>query len=126
MSYTSVTNLSTEHQEWLKAIEFYDKELDFLEERLTEVATKNTGIDVLKAVEHFQNQFIIQRNTADELRHNINEHVQRTMRTTSNHHSAVESGEISSHGKVKEEVEVFEKVINDLRSEFKNFLRKWM
>jgi 4-hydroxyphenylpyruvate dioxygenase-like putative hemolysin len=130
MSFTSVpnlsTNLSTEHQEWLKSIEFYDKELDFLEDRLTEIATKNTGIDALKAVEHFQNQFIVQRNTVDELRHKINEHIQQTTRTTNHQHLAVEKGEISTHEKVKEEVEVFEKIINDLRSEFKNFLRKWM
>ena len=85
MSYTSVPHLSTEHQDWLKAIDFYDNELDILEKRLAEVATKNTGIDAMKGVEHFQNQFIIQRNTIDELRHNINEHVHKTMLDAKDH-----------------------------------------
>ena len=126
MSYTSVPHLSTEHQDWLKAIDFYDNELDILEKRLTEVATKNTGIDAMKGVEHFQNQFIIQRNTIDELRHNINEHVHKTMVDAKDHGGRVETQQILEHGKVKEEFDVFEKVINELRDEFKLYLTKWM
>ncbi len=43
MSYTTVAHCGTDHQEWLKAIDFYDNELDILEERLAEVAKKNNG-----------------------------------------------------------------------------------
>ena len=79
MSYTAVPHLVAEHQDWLKALDFYDNELDILENRLTEVAQKNTGLDAMKGVEHFQNQFIIQRNSIDELRHNMNEHAHKAM-----------------------------------------------
>ncbi|MFM7300624.1 MAG: hypothetical protein ACKO1R_05725 [Crocinitomicaceae bacterium] len=38
------------------------------------MTSKNTDKEVLKQVEHFQNQFIIQRNNIDELKHTIKIH----------------------------------------------------
>jgi hypothetical protein len=126
MSYTAVPYLVAEHQDWLKALDFYDNELDILENRLTEVAIKNTGIDAMKGVEHFQNQFIIQRNSIDELRHNINEHAHKAMLDLKDHVGRVESQQVTEHKKIKDEFESFEKVINELRDEFKLYLVKWM
>ena len=126
MSYTAVPHLVAEHQDWLKALDFYDNELDILENRLTEVAIKNTGIDAMKGVEHFQNQFIIQRNSIDELRHNINEHAHKAMLDIKDHVGRVESKQVTEHKKIKDEFESFEKVINELRDEFKLYLIKWM
>lgn len=126
MSYTTVAHCGTDHQEWLKAIDFYDNELDILEERLTEVARKNNSEDALKGVEHFQNQFIIQRNTIDELRHNINEHAHKVATDVQSHAGRIETQQVKDHDTVKEEFESFEKVINELRDEFKLYLSKWM
>ena len=126
MSYTTVANCGTDHQEWLKALDFYDKELDIQEERLAEIATKNTGEEVMKAVEHFQNQFIIQRNTIDELQHNIHEHEHNVLKDVQTHVGRIETAQVQTHHAVKEEFEGFEKVINELREEFKLFLSKWM
>jgi hypothetical protein len=126
MSYTAVPLLVAEHQDWLKAIDFYDNELDILENRLAEVAQKNTGLDAMIGVEHFQNQFIIQRNTIDELRHNINEHAHKVMLDVKEHVGRVESQQVADHIKIKDEFESFEKVINELRDEFKLYLVKWM
>jgi phosphoglycerate-specific signal transduction histidine kinase len=126
MSYTTVAHCGTDHQEWLKAIDFYDNELDILEERLTEVVKKNNSEDALKGVEHFQNQFIIQRNTIDELRHNINEHAHKVATDVQSHAGRIETQQVKDHDTVKEEFESFEKVINELRDEFKLYLSKWM
>jgi hypothetical protein len=126
MSYTSVPHLITEHEEWLIATDFYDNELDNLEERLAEVAGKNSSIDAMKAVEHFQNQFIIQRNTIDELRHSINEHVDKSILDAKDHVGRVGSNQVQEHKKIKDEFDSFKKVINELRDEFKTFLSKWM
>jgi hypothetical protein len=112
MSYTTVAHCGTDHQEWLKAIDFYDNELDILEERLTEVVKKNNSEDALKGVEHFQNQFIIQRNTIDELRHNINEHAHKVATDVQSHAGRIETQQVKDHDTVKEEFESFQKVIN--------------
>jgi histone deacetylase complex regulatory component SIN3 len=126
MSYTAVPHLITEHEEWLIAADFYDNELDNLEESLAEVAGKNSSSDAMKSVEHFQNQFIIQRNTIDELRHSINEHVHKTLLDAKDHVGRVESKQVQEHKKIKDEFDSFKKVINELRDEFKIFLSKWM
>jgi hypothetical protein len=126
MSYTTVAHCGTDHQEWLKAIDFYDNELDILETRLAEVASKNNGEEVMKGVEHFQNQFIIQRNTIDEIRHNIHEHEHTVVSDVQAHAGNVDTRQVTRHEAVKDEFESFEKVINELRDEFKLYLLKWM
>ena len=113
MSYTTVAHCGTDHQEWLKAIDFYDNELDILEERLTEVVKKNNSEDALKGVEHFQNQF-------------INEHAHKVATDVQSHAGRIETQQVKDHDTVKEEFESFEKVINELRDEFKLYLSKWM
>ena len=73
MSYTTTAHLGHDHLEWLKSIEFYEDEFDILEKRLAEIVSKNNGAEAMAGVEHFQNQFVIQRNNLDELKHSINE-----------------------------------------------------
>jgi hypothetical protein len=126
MSYLTVSHCGTEHQEWLKAIDFYDNEIDILENRLSEIAKKNTSHEAMEGVEHFQNQFIIQRNNIDELRHNINEHAHKTKLDAEKHAGHVEEILAEEHTKMKDEFTVFEKVVNELRQEFNEYLTKWM
>jgi hypothetical protein len=126
MSFVTAANCGTEHQEWLQAIEFYDKELDILEERLAEIITKNTGTDARAGAEHFQNQFIVQRNNIDELRHSIREHAHKTAEDAWAHAGHIHTELVAEHADVKENFSSFEKIIKDLRSEFNDYLSKWM
>ena len=61
MSYTNASNLGVQHNEWLRKLEFYKEDLDILEKRLLEVSDKNTSTEARAGIEHFQNQFMIQR-----------------------------------------------------------------
>ncbi len=126
MSYETVSHSQTEHQEWLKSISFYDNELDILEERLTEIVKKNTSHEALEGLEHFQNQFIVQRNNIDEIRHSINEHAHKSKLNAEKQSEVIEEALASEHEKMKDEFTIFEKVINELRQEFNLYLSKWM
>jgi hypothetical protein len=126
MSYLTVSHCGTEHQEWLKAIDIYDNEIDILENRLTVIARKNTSREAMAGVEHFQNQFIVQRNNIDELRHNINEHAHKTMLEAQRHAGHIATALAEEHTKMKEEFTSFEKVVNEVRQEFNDYLTKWM
>lgn len=126
MSYTSVSHLSNEHNDWLRALDFYDTEIDTMGNHLTEVATKNTNQDAMKGVEHFQNQFIIQRNNIDELQHNIKinlEQISYQALSTAGH---VEIFTLNEHESMREDFMGFEKIMLELRHEFNRFLSKWM
>lgn len=67
MNYTNVSHCGNDHSKWIKSIEFYEDDLGSLENRLLEIVEKNNGYDVMAGVEHFQNQFIIQRKNIHEI-----------------------------------------------------------
>ena len=62
-----------EHREWLNKIDFYYDDLKIMRHRLEEVAARNTNKSLMAQVEHFQNQFVIQRNELDEMKHAIHQ-----------------------------------------------------
>ena len=71
---TSIIGQHAEHVEWANKLLFYKDDLTVMQNRLDEIAKKNTANDVMKSVEHFQNQFKIQREQIDLLKHEINVH----------------------------------------------------
>lgn len=124
MSYTNATHLENAHQEWIKALDFYKEDLDILEKRLAEVSLKNTSMVARADAEHFQNQFIVQRNNIDELKHAINEHTHLVFEDMKQHAGRVEETRIDQHKKLEEDVKEFEETVNDLRHEFNKYLAK--
>ena len=126
MSHTNAAVLNYEHSDWLKAIDFYKEDIIILQKRLTEVSFKNTSKEAMAGVEHFQNQFLIQRNNLDELRHYINEHIQHFVKDAQVHGDNLESQTIDEHLQRKDEFLSLEKIMADLRHEFNDFLSKWM
>lgn len=126
MTYTTVTHCGNDHSHWLKDLGFYDEELDTLEKRLLEIVRKNNSKEVMTGVEHYQNQFLIQRNNIDQLQHDIHEHDRNVAAEAQAHAGKMKSAEVGEHSKLKQQVEVFEKVFNELRHEFNGFLSKWM
>ena len=126
MSYTTVLYCGTDHSEWLKCIDFYDNEFDILEKRLLELVQKNNGKETMSWVEHFQNQFVVQRNNIDELRHRIHEHAAKVSSDVQQHAGKIESTLAVEHDEMNEQFGIFEKIVNDLRHEFNLFLSKKM
>ncbi|MDE3250292.1 MAG: hypothetical protein KGO82_16645 [Bacteroidota bacterium] len=126
MSYTTVAHCGNEHASWLKSIAFYEEEFDRMKQQLLELASKNTGHELMAQVEHFQNQFILQRNNTDELKHAIREHDMLVGAEASAHAGKIELATATNHNKVREEFLGIEKVVNDLRHEFNAFLSKWL
>jgi len=115
-----------ENQDWLKRLDFYKEELTILKERLQEVTSKNTNADFLKLVEHFQNQFIIQRNHIDELAHKIKANENTLVKEIEQNPVAVDHRKVGSHDGETDFMTFFEKNIAELRAQFNVFLAKWM
>lgn len=59
-------------EDWKRELDFLKNEIAYLRKRLEEVASKNTGHEVLVEVEHFENKFRIMGIHVDELRHDVN------------------------------------------------------
>jgi hypothetical protein len=115
-----------ENVEWYHKLDFYKDEIKILQNRLEEIAEKNNHKDVLALVEQFQNRLIIHRNTIDEIRHKV------TISEDKIHEEITKNPINTDHQKTthyqieKEEIQIFEKVFNELREEFNRFVSKWM
>jgi len=122
MESTSIKNVSRNHEEWKSALGFYKDELEVFKHRLLEVASKNTAKETMQQVEHFQNQFLVQGENIDILRHDINAHLNRMAKETLLHAGHIDHEEIPVHFLLKERFEIEQKVFNGLKEEFQQFL----
>lgn len=126
MSTASIYSQHEENTQWVSKLQFYRDELQLLNGRLEEIATKNNQAEVLKEVEHFQNQWIIQRNNIDEILHKVNENERSLQDEIKSNPVAVDHRKMEYHAVEKELIEGFEKNFNELRSDFNRFASKWM
>lgn len=126
MTYTDVRHLGTSSHEWISALDFYQEDLDILDSRLLEVAKKNTGKDVAVSIEHFQNQFSIQRQNISDLRHRIQGNNKQAARDVQLHANHVSSDVLSDKAVISGDMKRFEDTMKELRHAFNVFLSKWM
>jgi predicted RNA-binding protein len=115
-----------ENVEWSNKLDFYKDEIKILQNRLEEVAEKNNHKEVLALVEQFQNRLIIHRNTVDEIRHKITISEDKLHQEIERNPVATDHRKVEYHQTEKEELQIFEKVFNELREEFNRFVSKWM
>lgn len=126
MEKKNVVDLHAEHREWLNKIAFYKDEIKVMRHRLGEVAAKNTAQDVQAMVEHFQNQLIVQDEQADITRHNVREYQQVIEDHLKKNSVAADHLKWNDHTHMREQVETFERIINELRKELISFTARWL
>ena len=125
MKKINVKHVQNLHNEALRGLKFYTEELSILQHRLEEITKDNTHIEVMRNVEHFQNQLIIQRNNIDELRHTINEHLGLITQQLEKTSYFVSENADEVQTKLYEQYLSLEQRINELRREFNRFAAKW-
>lgn len=64
-------DLTEIHNQWLDEIRTLESEIDRLVEINSEVIQNTEDKESAKKVEHFENQFAIQKSRLDEMKHNI-------------------------------------------------------
>jgi len=121
-----VYDLHAEHREWLNKIAFYKDEIKIMRHRLEQVTEKNTSKEVLALVEHFQNQLIVQDEQNDILRHNVKEYENVIEDHLKKNEVAADHMKWNDHTHMRDQVDTYEKIFNDLRKELIGFIAKWM
>jgi hypothetical protein len=115
-----------ENKEWKNSLLFYRDEIKIMKGRLAEVASKNTSKEIMKQVERFQNQLIIQIDTVDRIRHEINLSNDAIYAEIRKNETAVDHREINDHSVIRDNISAFEKNFNTLRAEFIDFVGRWI
>lgn len=126
MTYTDISKIDINLNERLGTLEFYKDELDILSHRLLEVSGKNTDSEVQKNVEHFQNQFDIQRQNISDLQHQIRSGIHNCVEDIKFHAGKVSTAVTDKIRAINDEVLLFEKKMKELRTDYNRFLSKWM
>jgi 3-oxoacyl-[acyl-carrier-protein] synthase III len=121
-----VYDLHEEHVQWINKMLFYKDEIKVMQNRLSEVAGKNTNHEVQALVEHFQNQLIVQNEQADILKHTIKQYENTIESHLNKNDVAADKLKWNDHSDLREKVEMFEKIINELRGELIDFLAKYI
>ena len=124
MSHSLTTQVNGDHNLWLKSLEFYKDEIRIFQKRLEEVSNKNNSPEINSQVEHFQNQFIVQRNNIDEIRHDVHHYTDELGSDIQQHPDQVNNHLLEEKKSLKEKYEDFERVMNGLRHEFNEFVAK--
>jgi hypothetical protein len=119
----TLQQLHIEHEIWLNELSFYQDELKILERHLLEIVKNNTARNVMKEVEHFQNQFIRQKEVLDELSHDIREHEAIIVSKVKQLNPIqVEKRKFDDHNELREYFSTFKKLYAELKSDFLSFV----
>lgn len=123
----TLQQLHLEHEIWLNELSFYRDELRLLDKYLLEIVSKNSGPEAMKGVEHFQNQFIRQKEVLDELTHDIREHESQLVSTLKGLNPIqAEKNRFDDHPGLREGVKTFKKIYAELKAEFLSFVSHWL
>lgn len=120
-----ITELHADITEWKSIVGLVRSEIEIFQKQLEEIVTKNSHEEVLKGVEHFQNQFIRQLEVSDELLHDL--HI--VDRQLAEDAAIGDDDDLiydTENASVKDRVETYNELFLDLKREFHTFLEKWM
>jgi hypothetical protein len=123
----SIRSLHLEYQLWIRELIFYKEEIKIFEDHLEQLVKRNTAKQVLAHAEHFQNQFICQKEVIDELKHDLN--ISERQLASFEHTlsgDGKDSFKMDYHTKLREEIITFRKIYKDLKSDFRRFESEWM
>ena len=115
---------SHELNEWTRNIDFYFADLTILQERLNEVANKNTKEPVMANVEHFQNQFIVQKDNLQVLKHKITVQKDNLEAEVKKLVRFVDLDIVDTQHFLRESIQLNEKIFLELKHSFYRFLAK--
>ena len=121
-----ISDLHSDHSLWLNALDFYKDEIAILEHRMEEIVKRNNTPEVMAELEHFQNQYIRQREVIDELRHDLNAHEHALAQEAKERPIAIEHRLFADHGNHRATMHTFETLCHELKAEFMAWLVKRM
>ena len=117
-------NLHFEHEIWMSELDFWDIELKSFTNRLSELVTRWTKNEVLKQLEHYQNQFILHGGVINNLREIIEEHEASIAGHNLKGNKSLDVALVKRHFEFREKMEKQRQIYTELKKNFFQFLSK--
>ena len=118
----TIPKLHLEYRNWMNELAFCKEEITIFESHLENVVNRHSEVPVRAQVEHFQNQFILQKEVIDELRHEL--HIsERQLAGFVKELSGLglQSIKMDNHSKRRDDVNTFRKIYKELKDDFRRF-----
>ncbi len=116
--------LHNEHREFNAQLDFVVDELKTYTHRLEEVVAANNKQEILQQVEHFQNQFIRHKEVIDELKSMIHHSEKGLAQIAEENNVATDHRKTDDHAELRDQMESFNKIYSELKTEYLAFLAK--
>lgn len=123
----SIRSLHMEYQLWMRELTFYKEEIKIFEHHLELLLERNTNRGFRAESEHFQNQFILEKEVIDHLKHDLN--VSERQLAAFVHDltgMGLASIKMDNHTVLRERMKTFRQIYGDLKHDFRNFESQWM
>jgi chromosome segregation ATPase len=124
-STVSIEQFQEDLQAWKRELSSTKEEIKSFEQELASLASRNHNRDVLAHVEHFQNNFIRQKEVIDELRHDLPDSRNR-MEYTFNSRYASDDQEHNMPWHLNDRMETFRKLYHELKDDFQRFESEYL
>ncbi|SDE34305.1 hypothetical protein SAMN05421636_104417 [Pricia antarctica] len=119
-------NLHFEHQLWRHELFFWQDELKFFKNRLSELVTRWTSKKVLVKLEHYQNEFILHGGVIEDLLEAIEIHETRIAGQDQDGQDALDTILVQKHLEFRNKMEMQRQIYADLKKEFFRFLSEYL
>ena len=121
------SDLHFEHVQWQSELSFWEDEIKSFKHRLEELVVRWTDKDVLKQLEHYQNEFILHGEVIDELQHAIHVHeTEMSKADMTDKVSSLDTSHTKYHIAFRQKMETQREIYADLKRNFYRFLSKYM
>lgn len=117
-----LNEMKNEHDQWQDRIRFYKDEISHFNNHLGRLSLIRSSSDLMASVEHFQNQFIRQKEVLDIIRHDFKQHENLIEALEDGKATIPNDGIERVHATHREKLDQFEHIFHDLRNDFNLFL----
>jgi 3-deoxy-D-arabino-heptulosonate 7-phosphate (DAHP) synthase len=118
----TIPKLHLEYRNWIAELNFCKEEITRFEHYLEDVVNKTDDVVVKAEVEHFQNQFIRQKEVIEELKHKL--HISESQLAgfvKGLPGLGLESIQMDNHTRLRDEGRTFRKIYTELKVGFRRF-----
>jgi hypothetical protein len=112
--------LHFEHQLWTNELRFFEDEINIYEGYLGDLVTQSNDKEMLAKLEHFQNQFIRQKEVLDELNSDIHKHEQHLSLLLQDDQDSNDVDD-EQHQEMSERIDRFKTIYSELKQNFLKF-----
>jgi hypothetical protein len=126
-STVSIDQFQEELQSWKHELSSFKQEIRHFEKHLEHMSIQKLPKDLLAQVEHFQNNFICQKEVIDKLRHDLPDSrhkVEHIFRRSLTFHHAQEGSDM--HDSLRERMDTFRRIFDEIKEEFSRFETEWV